>query len=94
MRYLVFFMPFLRLLRAKTYCFFGCFGHCLEETKKDLQCIEKCSNFAVSKSFFMHMKKRIIYVGTLIDLAMLFEPDMDEESEELSINIKNNKVYE
>lgn len=34
------------------------------------------------------MKNRIIYVGTLIDLAMLFEPDMDEESEKLSSNIK------
>ena len=40
------------------------------------------------------MTKRIIYVGTLIDLAMMFEPDTDEESEELSINIQiKNKVY-
>lgn len=41
------------------------------------------------------MRKRIIYVGTLIDLAMMFEPDNDEEmNEELSINININKVYE
>jgi hypothetical protein len=39
------------------------------------------------------MTKRIIYVGTLIDLAMMFEPDEDEESDELSINIRINKVY-
>ena len=39
------------------------------------------------------MTKRIIYVGTLIDLAMMFEPDEDEESDELSFNIKINKVY-
>ena len=41
------------------------------------------------------MRKRIIYVGTLIDLAMMFEPDNDEEmNEELSINININTVYE
>ena len=25
------------------------------------------------------MKKRIVYVGTLLDLARLFEPDLEEE---------------
>ena len=39
------------------------------------------------------MKKRILYVGTLIDLALIFEPDEEQESEEvfqsiLNINIK------
>ena len=34
------------------------------------------------------MNKRIIYVGTLIDLAMIFEPDEEEkELEEVEVNI-------
>ena len=33
------------------------------------------------------MKKRIIYVGTLVDLAELFEPDVDDE-QEVSIELK------
>ena len=32
------------------------------------------------------MKRRIIYVGTLIDLAKMFEPDVEAESIEV-INI-------
>ena len=28
------------------------------------------------------MKTRILYVGTLVDLAMIFEPDEELESEE------------
>ena len=35
------------------------------------------------------MKKRIIYVGTLVDLAELFEPDVDDE-QEVSIELKQN----
>ena len=34
------------------------------------------------------MKKRIIYVGTLIDLAAIFEPDMEAESIEVTNIIK------
>lgn len=39
------------------------------------------------------MKTRILYVGTLIDLALIFEPDEEQESEEafqsmLNINYK------
>ena len=30
------------------------------------------------------MKKRIIYVGTLIDLAEMFEPDVEAESIEVT----------
>ena len=30
------------------------------------------------------MKKRIIYVGTLIDLAAIFEPDVEAESIEVT----------
>ena len=36
------------------------------------------------------MKKRILYVGTLIDLAMLFEPDEEPESEEVFQSMLNN----
>ena len=36
------------------------------------------------------MKTRIIYVGTLLDLAMLTEPEWDEEQEEeVQINVLN-----
>ena len=40
------------------------------------------------------MKRRIIYVGTLIDLAAIFEPDEEAESIEVTNNIKamNKKV--
>ena len=39
------------------------------------------------------MKRRIIYVGTLIDLAAMFEPDMEAESIEVT-NIIKYKSYE
>ena len=39
------------------------------------------------------MKTRILYVGTLIDLAMLFEPDKDAESIEVT-NIIKYESYE
>ena len=36
------------------------------------------------------MKTKIIYVGTLLDLVMLTEPEWDEEQEEeVQINILN-----
>jgi hypothetical protein len=35
------------------------------------------------------MKRRIIYVGTLVDLAAMFEPDVDDE-QEVSIELKQN----
>ena len=40
------------------------------------------------------MKTRIIYVGTLLDLAMMVEPDeeLDEEVEINMLNIKYTKV--
>ena len=39
------------------------------------------------------MKRRIIYVGTLIDLAAMFEPD--EEAERIEVtNIFNYENYE
>ena len=34
------------------------------------------------------MKKRIIYVGTLVDLAAMFEPDVEAESIEVTNNFK------
>jgi len=34
------------------------------------------------------MKRRIIYVGTLIDLAAMFEPDVEAESIEVTNTIK------
>lgn len=39
------------------------------------------------------MKRRIIYVGTLIDLAAMFEPDEEAESIEVT-NILNYDSYE
>lgn len=39
------------------------------------------------------MEQRIIYVGTLIDLANLFEPDGEAESIEVT-NILNYESYE
>ena len=39
------------------------------------------------------MKQRIIYVGTLIDLAAMFEPDVEAESIEVT-NILNYAYYE
>ena len=39
------------------------------------------------------MKKRIIYVGTLIDLAAIFEPDEEAESIEVT-NIFKYDSYE
>ena len=39
------------------------------------------------------MKKRILYVGTLIDLAAIFEPDVEAESIEVT-NIIKYKSYE
>ena len=37
------------------------------------------------------MKRRIIYVGTLIDLAAIFEPDEEAESIEVTNKIKYNR---
>ena len=39
------------------------------------------------------MKRRIIYVGTLIDLAAMFEPDVETESIEVT-NILKFESYE
>lgn len=39
------------------------------------------------------MKRRIIYVGTLIDLVKMFEPDVEAESIEVT-NIINYESYE
>ena len=39
------------------------------------------------------MKKRIIYVGTLIDLVAMFEPDVEAESIEVT-NILKYESYE
>ena len=39
------------------------------------------------------MKRRIIYVGTLIDLVSMFEPDVEAESIEVT-NIIKYKSYE
>ena len=39
------------------------------------------------------MKRKIIYVGTLIDLAAIFEPDVEAESIEVT-NIIKYESYE
>ena len=36
------------------------------------------------------MKKRILYVGTLVDLALIFELDEEQESEEVFQSMLNN----
>ena len=36
------------------------------------------------------MKKRILYVGTLVDLVLIFEPDEEQESEEVFQSMLNN----
>lgn len=36
------------------------------------------------------MKRRILYVGTLIDLTLIFEPDEEQESEEVFQSMLNN----
>ena len=36
------------------------------------------------------MKKRILYVGTLVDLALIFESDEEPESEEFFQSMLNN----
>ena len=38
------------------------------------------------------MKKRIVYVGTLLDLARMFEPDLEEE--ERVMNLLNEECDE
>ena len=37
------------------------------------------------------MKRRIIYVGTLVDLVAMVEPDGEEESIEVTNTIKYNR---
>ena len=37
-----------------------------------------------------NMKRRILYVGTLVDLALIFEPDEEQESEEVFQSMLNN----
>lgn len=37
------------------------------------------------------MEKRIVYVGTLVDLAMIFEPDVEPENDEIFQSMLNNK---
>ena len=39
------------------------------------------------------MKRRIIYIGTLVDLAAMFEPDVEAESIEIT-NIIKYESYE
>lgn len=34
------------------------------------------------------MRRRIVYVGTLIDLAAIFEPDVEAESIEITNTVK------
>ena len=49
---------------------------------------KKNSNVELKKQ--RTMKTKIIYVGTLLDLASMFEPEWDEEQdEEVQINILN-----
>ena len=39
------------------------------------------------------MKQRIICVGTLIDLVVMFEPDDEQESDELFQSMSNEYIY-
>jgi hypothetical protein len=51
---------------------------------------ELCSRKSKVKRKIEVMKLRIIYVGTLIDLALIFEPDEEQESEEVFQSMLNN----
>ena len=57
--------------------------------RKDKITVQRHSNRITNKK----MKRRIIYVGTLIDLAAMFEPDEEAESIEVT-NILNYDSYE
>jgi hypothetical protein len=57
--------------------------------RKDKITVQRHNNKITNKK----MKKRIIYVGTLIDLAAIFEPDEEAESIEVT-NIIKYKSYE
>jgi hypothetical protein len=52
-----------------------------------------CTRNQKSNEKIKVMKRRIIYVGTLIDLAAIFEPDEEAESIEVT-NIIKYKSYE
>lgn len=34
------------------------------------------------------MKRKLMYVGTLVDLAMIFEPDEQEEEERIKVTVE------
>lgn len=34
------------------------------------------------------MKRKLMYVGTLVDLAMIFEPDEQEEEERIEVTVE------
>ena len=55
--------------------------------------IDLCIVNQTNKQNLKVMKRRIIYVGTLIDLAAIFEPDEEAESIEVT-NIIKYKSYE
>ena len=55
--------------------------------------IDLCIVNQTNKQNVKVMKRRIIYVGTLIDLAAIFEPDVEAESIEVT-NIIKYKNYE
>ena len=46
--------------------------------------------FCIRNQNETQMKKRILYVGTLVDLALIFEPDEEPESEEVFQSMLNN----
>ena len=46
--------------------------------------------FCIRNQNETQMKTRILYVGTLVDLALIFEPDEEQESEEVFQSMLNN----
>jgi hypothetical protein len=56
------------------------------QRRKDKITVQRHNNKITDKK----MKKRIIYVGTLVDLAAMFEPDVEAES----IEVRNLIRYE
>ena len=52
---------------------------------------EFCTQKFINRQKNTVMKRRIIYVGTLIDLAAMFEPDEEAESIEVMNIIKINR---
>ena len=65
-------------------------GHSFGQTENGYSGVNNKLLNLQQKSKRTQMKTRIIYVGTLRDLALIFEPDEEPESEEFFQSMLNN----